>query len=348
MRVRRLIDDGARMIDTRLHDAAGCLTDQDHLCHLLRRPTLNHDELLDYYREPGIFTTVGGFEDQVDALPDDVGKIAHAVQMLLVHRAWAPHYGLEVTPERELENGLHSTEAMLTMAMQHAPTPIGGIRLPQQRVVGVCRHFSTMMAAFLKQKGVPARARCGFATYFEQGKYVDHWVCEYWLASESRWVQVDAQLDTLQQQVVKVDFDPLDTPRDRFLTAGDVWRQYRAGTIDPETCGIMHMWGAWYIAGNLALDVASLQRIELLPWEPVGLLGITGEPPASEEAADAASLLYDDVAALTVRADAAAITELLAMADRDARLRPPVETIARAQAADASGVGTGANPLASA
>ena len=29
-------------------------------------------------------------------------------------------------------------------------------------------------------QGMPARARCGFGAYFEKGKYVDHWVTEYW------------------------------------------------------------------------------------------------------------------------------------------------------------------------
>ncbi len=306
---------------------------------------MNQNELLDYYKATGPFTTIAGFEDQVDALPDDIGKIVHAVQMLLVHRGWAPAYGLTLTPEQETENGLHSTEAMLTRAMQKDPAPIGATRMPDKRVVGICRHFSTMMAAFLKRKGIPARARCGFATYFEQGKYVDHWVAEYWNADDSRWIQVDAQLDSLQQKAKNVDFDPLDTPRDRFLNASDVWQQYRAGKIDPDTCGIMHMWGAWYIIGNLALDVASLQRVELLPWEPVGILGITGEPPASQEDADEASALYDAVASLTNAADSNAITDLLKMAETDPRLLPPPETITKAQTADATGHGTGPNPL---
>ena len=89
-----------------------------------------------------------------------------------------------------------------------------------------------MLCAFLRHKGIPARARCGFSTYFEPGKYVDHWVCEYWNAGEARWVQVDAQLDSLRSASSKPDFDPLDVPRDRFLVAGDVWQQIRAGTID--------------------------------------------------------------------------------------------------------------------
>ena len=70
---------------------------------------------------PASFTTLGSFAEQVDALPDDIGKIAHAVQMLLVHRWWAPAYDVEVTPERETENGLHGTEAMLAKAMEKSP-----------------------------------------------------------------------------------------------------------------------------------------------------------------------------------------------------------------------------------
>lgn len=308
---------------------------------------MNHDELLEYYRTPGVFTGVEGFEEQVDALPDDIGRMAHAVRMLLVHRWWAQAYGVEVTPERELENGLHGRVAMLRKAMEKAPARIGEVRLPEKRVVGICRHFSTMMAAFLKRKSYAARARCGFATYFEAGKYVDHWVAEYWNAGESRWVQVDAQLDSLQHQATKADFDPLDVPRDRFLVAGDVWLKHRAGTIDASKCGIADMWGAWFVAGNLALDVASLQNVELLPWEPWGMLGIPDGPGASPVAADSANQeLLDEVARLAVTTDAAAVGRLQAMALDDARVRPNAKTIEAALAADAGGTGTGVNPLA--
>ena len=254
----------------------------------------------------------------MDALPDDIGKIAHAVQMLLVHRWWAPAYGVEVTPERETENGLHGTEAMLAKAMEKSAAKIGEVRLPDKRVVGICRHFSTMMAAFLKRKGIPARARCGFATYFEPPKYVDHWVAEYWKADESRWVQVDAQLDTLQEQAKKIDFDPLDTPRDRFLVGGDVWLQYRMGDIDANLCGILDMWGDWYIRGNHALDVASLQKVELLPWEP---FGIAKSPGSTIGDTPELLALVDRTAELTAMGDDASVVE--AAADGRAGRAPP-------------------------
>ena len=301
------------------------------------------DNLLDYYREPGPFTTLGVFGEQVDALPGEIGKIAHAVQMLLVHRWWAPAYNVEVTEEGERENGLHSTEAMLACAMKKSPAAIGQVRLPDKRVVGICRHFSTMMAAFLKQKGIPARARCGFATYFEPGKYVDHWVAEYWNEDEARWVQVDAQLDTLQARAKQIDFDPLDVPRDRFIVAGDVWLQHRMGDIDANACGIAHMWGDWYIRGNHALDVAALRKVELLPWEP---FGIAKSPGSTIGDTPELLALNDRTAELTTMGDNASVSKLLLMAEGDERLRPPQATLDAAIAADASGAGTGPNPLA--
>jgi hypothetical protein len=303
------------------------------------------DDLLAYYAAPGPFTGLGSFAEQVDALPDDVGMLAHAVQMLLVHRFWAQAYQVEVTPEREKEQGYHGADAMLARAMQLGPQPVGAVRLPAARVVGVCRHFATMLCAFLRHKGIPSRARCGFSTYFERGKYLDHWICEYWNATDARWVQVDAQLDSLQRSATKPDFDPLDVPRDRFLVAGAVWQGIRDGAIDPARCGIdsgiADMWGDWFVRGDLALDVAALQKVELLPWEP---FGIAKAPDSTIADTPEVLALVDRVAALTASGDADSIGELLAMARADARLRPSEATIEAGLKTDAVGPSAG-NPI---
>ena len=103
---------------------------------------------------PGEFTTLGSFAEQADALPNDIGKMAHAVQMLVLHRFWAQAYQVDVTPERDKEQGLHGAEAMLAQAMTLGPARIGEVRLPKARVIGNCRHFSTMLCAFLRHKGI--------------------------------------------------------------------------------------------------------------------------------------------------------------------------------------------------
>jgi hypothetical protein len=135
-----------------------------------------------------------------------------------------------------------------------------------------CRDFSTLMAAFLRHQGTPARARCGFGTYFMPGHYEDHWVVEYWHKTQARWVMVDAQLDDFQQQALKIQFDPLDMPPGQFVVAGEAWNLCRVKLANPKDFGIFNMHGMDFIRGNLFREVLSFNKIELLPWDAWGLL----------------------------------------------------------------------------
>src|SRR2546423_75275 len=101
-----------------------------------------NSDLLEYYATAGVVTSVRAFGPQVDALSDDVAELARAVQTLLVHRFWAPAYKVEVTPERDKEQGLHGAEAMLARAIElDASATVGEMRRPDRRVIGICRHF---------------------------------------------------------------------------------------------------------------------------------------------------------------------------------------------------------------
>ncbi|NDP42627.1 MAG: transglutaminase domain-containing protein [Aromatoleum sp.] len=279
---------------------------------------MTHDELLAYYSAPGIFTGVEGFEAQVDALPGDVASISRAVQGLLIHEAMAQAYQVTLPPERAGEKQLHSTVAMLTCATQLDGRAVNEARPPSKRVAGVCRHFATMFVAFMRHKGVPARARCGFAGYFEPGKHTDHWVGEYWNANEDRWVLVDAQMDRHQIAFFRPPFDTLDVPRDQFLVAGDAWRMCRSGAADPMTFGVAgtEMWGLVEVFGDVFQDLAALQSIELLPWGWYGLA-------KDERAAETEAALVDELAALSAAADAPAIDTGRARPPRPCARRDP-------------------------
>jgi hypothetical protein len=290
---------------------------------------VNHGGLLAYYASPGVFTSVEGFEEQVDAIPNDVASVAAAVQGLVLHDAWAPAYGVTLAPERLAEKELHSAVAMLGRATSMDARPLTEPRQAEQRAVGVCRHFATLFVAFLRRKGVPARARCGFASYFEPGKHGDHWVSEYWNRGERRWVLVDEQLDELQRNIVKPDFDTLDVPRDRFLVAGDAWRLCRSGEADPLTFGVggTDLWGLTEVMGDVFQDLAALQKIELLPW---GWYGLAKDGDAWEGELE----LIDRLATLSTVADAPAVTELFDLVAADSRLAIPAERVNATRAAE--------------
>jgi len=182
---------------------------------------MTHDEMLVFYSTPGVFTGLDDFRNDLASLGGDAASIVGFVQGLLIHEAFGAANGVAHSPERVEEKQIHAAGRMLTHAKRLDGAPLTQARPPAKRVVGVCRHFATLFAAVMRSKGVPCRARCGFANYFTKGKHVDHWVAEYWNADRARWVLVDAQVDGPQRRSFGIDFDTLDTPRDRFLVGGD-------------------------------------------------------------------------------------------------------------------------------
>jgi hypothetical protein len=294
---------------------------------------------LDFYRAPGPLTDISAHASELDALPRDVASLARIVSLLVVHRFWNQAYKTAITPDRDREQGIRGASAMLKRILAIDPRPLTTPRLPDARVVGICRHFATLLTAILRYQGVPARARCGFATYFQAGKHVDHWVCEYWNADQQRWVMVDSQLDGLQVAVLKPDFDPLDVPRERFWVAGQAWQRVRSGEADGDTFGIADMWGPWFVKGDLQLDALSLNKIELLPWDVRDLThDIDATLTIREDDA-----FWDRIAALTT-GDDASIAELRALCATDPRLRAPDAFMARIAEEDAVG-GVAFNPI---
>lgn len=54
----------------------------------------------------------------------------------------------------------------------------------------------------------------------------------------------------------------------------------RDGEEDPEKFGIFDMRGMGFILGNLIRDLLALNKIEILPWDPWGMMvEKDGEPP---------------------------------------------------------------------
>jgi hypothetical protein len=270
------------------------------------------DEMLAYYRAPAPITALS--PALRGATPGSVAEVFALVQGVLMHRYWGRAYGETLTPEREAGAQLRSAEAMIAATLVIDPAPLTCARPPARRLVGVCRHFSVLATALLRLHGLPARARCGFADYFD-GSPVDHWVVEYW--DGGAWKLGDAQLDAVQRAALKPSFDPMDVPRGRFLVAGEAWRQCRAGEADPDRFGIMHLRGLWFVAGNVVRDLASLNKVELLPWDVWGLA------PGGDRTFDRAELALLDEAAGFGRTPDADMTRLQGLYRANAQLCAP-------------------------
>lgn len=255
---------------------------------------------LGFYATPGRHTDIS----RLGINAAEIDKAVEIVQGVLVYDLVAKDfYGVDLSPTQA--GTVHERDAatILDVARRSDGRSLGVPRQPGGRVGGRCNTYTLLTVALLRAAGVPARSRCGFATYFAPGYYEDHWVAEYWDADQGRWVMVDAQLDKVWRQVFGLDPDAhtVAVGPGQFLTGGHAWRAWRAGELDANRCGLTSIpeHGAFWIAGNLRLDLAALNKVEMLPWDVWGLHWKPSEEPTEEMLAT-----FDAVAELTVDPDA--------------------------------------------
>ena len=255
------------------------------------------DDMLKYYTTQGPITDPGRYTYLYKNLPSDVSSLCEIVSGMMLHIFMADKYGVTIPEGRKNEVQLRTVERMLGRIMELDPRPLTVAREPLKRMVGNCRDHTVLLCSMLRYKGIPARARCGFATYFIPGKYVDHWVCEYWNARRRRWVRVDPQLDEVQIKALGVKFDPLDLPANAFIPGGAAWNRCRKGKLDPDLCGIFGMKGWWFVRGDLVRDFMALDKVEILPWDCNELMRREREPGFEEHR------LLNAVADMTAKRD---------------------------------------------
>jgi hypothetical protein len=225
------------------------------------------DELA-YYRNQSHLTDPGAHQHMFNGLPAGVAAMARVIGGVMVHRDQTWRFGFALPVERREEANTRSVEAILAH--------LGSLdaRRPQDRFAGTCRDFTVLLCAMLRSAGVPARARAGFAGYFTDGFFDDHWVVEVW--DEQRgWHLVDAQISSAPAGTYTgAAIDPLDVPRDAFLVAGLAWQECRAGRRDLDRIGTSaaNLTGLWEVQGNVVRDLANLNLVETLPWDNWGLI----------------------------------------------------------------------------
>ena len=252
------------------------------------------------YKTPGKLTAIDReLLGHLTELPTDALELCRVAQSLVISPEGAE--ALHLPEARRAERSIRAATDILSTLVALDSTPLAVVRPLDHRVVGTCRHFTLVSCALLRYRGIAARARCGFATYFVPGKYVDHWIVECWSHSQARWVRIDSEM--LGLPIVT---SPDDLAPGEFLTGGEAWVLCREGGVDPALFGVHgvpHAWGVGEIRGNAIRDLAALNKVEMLPWDEWGRMdasykGETG--PDFDQLIDvvAATCASDDVSAL--------------------------------------------------
>lgn len=288
---------------------------------------------LAYYKQATHLTDLSDFKDFTDWLSPDPRVIFQVTQGLIVHDLWFERYGIKDRPEQWRNVCTPSASDMLRQAtsLRDDALSLAIPRSPEERIIACCREFTVLATALFRAKGIPARARCGFALYLaEPGFYEDHWMCEYW--DGKNWVGIDPQIDPFQQSTFQsyartaegidpayknmlLTLDPMNLTERHFITAGVAWKLYREGQADPDKFGIGAdprafgldtLYGAWFIRGQLLRDFAALNKVEPVPflvrlefgqdWKPWRLLAAK-----DEELSEKDMKLLDNIAELCTK-----------------------------------------------
>lgn len=267
------------------------------------------------YTAPGPLTGLGNVSPSaLERIPNVAAGICRPVPGLVIQPSEAKILGIPA--ERLSENQVRPAGHLIGALLALDPAPLDIPREPDRRVIGTCRHFAVLSCALLRYRGIAARARCGFATYFQPGQGLDHWITEYWHDEDGRWVRIDSEI--LGQPILA---EPEDLRPGEFLSGGEAWAAFREGRIDAAQFGVYGTgnWGPAEIRGNAIRDLASLNKVEMLPWDEWGRMDASykGQTGAGYDE------LLDAIAAVCAADDSSAVADLY---DCD-ELRVPPELI---------------------
>lgn len=253
-------------------------------------------DVLNAYLEQGPLTDPGPYAHPLSALPDDLHGLHEAVNGLLIHvwkvRKYHPEW-LEARPHAVF---VRRVRHLLEGVLELDPAPLNEPRPEARRLVVDCRSFAVLLCAALRHQGVPARARCGFATYLEPTHFQDHWVCEVWNHAEGRWQLEDPDL-------IKHDLGR-DLGSDAFITGAQAWTLVRCGEVEAARFGFSaDACGEFAVRINAVHDVAALCGFESVSGDAWGLALGFGEPSQADlEVLDqAADLASSDVTLTALR-----------------------------------------------
>lgn len=238
---------------------------------------MEHASVAELWRSHSGVTDLGPTRTVFDELPGDLRGIREVSQQLVAHYMGSSDGTTGPVPRDRLgEVDTRYARAMFDLLLSRGPAVLTRERPLEERIAGCCRDFAVLYVAMARQKGIPARVRVGYATYFKPGWYVDHVIAEIWDSREQRWRLVEPEITP--KIVAKVGFDPLDVPPDRFVTGPRAWRAARSGEMDPEHFVVapdlqIPYTRSWLsLRHHLVQDLAALNKTEMLVWDQWGIL----------------------------------------------------------------------------
>ncbi|EQD52046.1 transglutaminase domain protein, partial [mine drainage metagenome] len=106
----------------------------------------------------------------IDELPSNLTELRAVSQRLVAHYLGNSDGSTgPISGERLKEVDLRYARTMFDHLLDLGQPTLSRDRSPDERLPGCCRDFAVLFVSMARHKGIPARVRVGYATYFKPG-----------------------------------------------------------------------------------------------------------------------------------------------------------------------------------
>ena len=207
---------------------------------------MENKEILEFYKETSQFTDLGYYKDFAKNLPNDIEELCILQRMQIIHPVayndkdirnknncfWGDMTKVPIT-RLDYEEDYFPTAQSMIAELLRKNQDYNIKREAKDKINITCRGQAILLASILKAKGIPARARSGFAPYIKyDGISYDHWITEYYDESENIWKLVDADEHCPDHEM---GFDLNNIPYDRFIFGANAYLGLREKSIQEDS-----------------------------------------------------------------------------------------------------------------
>lgn len=238
-----------------------------------------------FYSKLGPLTDPQEYYFFIEQQPDNVEQICESISSLILNDFLYSIHCLQIPDLCSDDVNLRSIKEKLTEINQRIQCN-EFIKENDSCSLGNCRDISLTLCAILRHKGIPARLRSGFATFFNPIKKFDHWICEYWNAEKYNWDRIDGWMYQIKKYIDKLPdeyaksfsylgLNPLYLDSKFFITGAEAWEKCRNGEDEFKNYGTYQIGleGEWFVRDNMIRDLFCLIKTEPLPWDCWGIMG---------------------------------------------------------------------------